>query len=132
MRFTSSSKNGIFVGGDIGTGLHDDVSESMTFSVPYYDHTLLIWEMGFMVSSQNRQILEVGRYNSSFNFRHTASISDLKVYDSEGNLVPDATIQGSDGYYLLGGPTVVPEPSTILLYGSGLAVLGLAAWRRKK
>ena len=30
-----------------------------------------------------------------------------------------------------GGPTVVPEPSTLLLLSSGLAILGFA-WRKKR
>jgi hypothetical protein len=56
--------------------------------------------------------------------RNSADISYFTLTDNYIGIA-DLTITGS---YT---PPVIPEPGTILLLGTGLAVIGLAAWRRK-
>jgi hypothetical protein len=58
-------------------------------------------------------------------FSHTLQITGAQVYDSNGNLVPDASLISESGF----NPNAVPEPSSFLLLGSGL--LGIATISRR-
>jgi hypothetical protein len=50
------------------------------------------------------------------------SITSASVYDSNGNLVPDASLISDSGFTVSSSP--VPEPSPIFLLGTGTALLG--------
>lgn len=94
-------------------------------------------------------------------FSGYTSSTDIYVYDSSGNLVYSTSNMGLDGNpmfwgygYYLGiskvvllspesawspiidnvtfGSSSVPEPTSIFLLGTGLVVIGLPAWYRKK
>ena len=52
------------------------------------------------------------------------TISGASIYDSNGNLVSDATLVSQSGFSLTSAAT--PEPSSIFLLGTGISLLGLA------
>lgn len=57
-------------------------------------------------------------------FSNTATVQSVAVYDSAGNLVPEAVIQTASGVTYPTASTV-PEPSTIVLLGLGLVISGV-------
>jgi PEP-CTERM motif len=75
-------------------------------------------------------------FNSCFgqaSFLDTAQIVSITVEDSNGNLVPGATVTSLSGvdYSLPVQPTATPEPSTLVLLGTGLAGMGSAFLKRR-
>lgn len=55
------------------------------------------------------------------------TITGVSIYDSNGNLVPDATLVSQSGFSLTSAAT--PEPSSIILLATGVLLLGLATRR---
>ncbi|MCA9469950.1 MAG: PEP-CTERM sorting domain-containing protein [Nitrospira sp.] len=65
-------------------------------------------------------------------FIGSAVVTGLEVLDLNQNLIPNAIVNSESGFnYQAGFPhtPTIPEPSTILLWGTGLA--GLIGWRVK-
>jgi hypothetical protein len=57
------------------------------------------------------------------------TISGASIYDSNGSLVPGATLVSQSGFTLSSAAT--PEPSSIFLLATGVALLGLATRRSR-
>lgn len=55
------------------------------------------------------------------------TITGASIYDSNGNLVSNATLVSQSGFSLTSATT--PEPSSIFLLGTGVSLLGLATRR---
>lgn len=55
------------------------------------------------------------------------TITGASIYDSNGNLIPNATLVSQSGFSLTSAAT--PEPSSIFLLGTGVSLLGLATRR---
>lgn len=64
-------------------------------------------------------------------FSHTADIVGFEVFDTQGNLVPDALVRSTDGtvYRTLGSVGTVPEPGSPALVAG--ALLGVGVLRRR-
>jgi hypothetical protein len=67
----------------------------------------------------------------SSDFFHTLALTGLVPYDQDGNPVLGATFgSGSGQRYTIEGVDAVPEPGTMLLFGTGLA-MGIRRLRRR-
>lgn len=69
----------------------------------------------------------LGSYSATSNFADTLGIASVFAEDSNGNIVSNSRITTGSGVYL-----PVPEPATLALMGTGLAVLGFARRRKKQ
>jgi PEP-CTERM motif-containing protein len=79
------------------------------------------------------------------NFLDTATLTEVLVFDTDGNLIPDVTITAASGavYPLAAtgpspppsppppGSVAVPEPPALALISLGFGTIGCAAWRRR-
>ena len=72
----------------------------------------------------------LGRFSTQAvaSFGDTATLTEILVFDADGNLIPDVTITSASGtiYPLtVGGGVALPEPATLLLVTAGaVALLG--------
>jgi len=76
-----------------------------------------------------------GPFSGSVNFSNTATLASVEAIDSNGNVIPDVYLELGDGTLLgpdgfVPSPSAVPEPSTVVLLGSGILSL-VGAARRK-
>jgi len=78
------------------------------------------------------------------NFLDTATLTEVLVFDADGNPIPGVTISAASGtaYPLAGagppsppppppGPVAVPEPPALALISLGLGMISCDAWRRR-
>jgi hypothetical protein len=75
-----------------------------------------------------------GVYSSVVDFRDTGVLSTIHAFDINGNELTDFTVTAESGFDYPTGPLgATPEPGTLLLFGSTMTGLGLAArWRRHR
>jgi len=64
-------------------------------------------------------------------FLHTGKLIAVKLFDSFGNEITDASLLSESGFDYL-NVSAVPEPSTYALMLAGIGLVGLAARRRKR
>jgi hypothetical protein len=73
-----------------------------------------------------------GTGSGTADFYNTMTLTGLLPKDANGNPVLDAQFSsGSGTQYSLNGVKPVPEPGSLLLFGTGMAVMALAYKRRR-
>ena len=116
----------------------DGASErgDLTFRLPYFGNLanleISFQAEGFCGNTRAGNLTNVGCMTTA-SFLGSADVIGLDVFDLDGNFVPDAIAISESGFDYQAGfqqPPEIPEPSTMLLFGTGLA--GLAAWRFRK
>jgi hypothetical protein len=76
------------------------------------------------------QSLYIDSNHGSLDFLHTGLVGAAVVLDSNGDVVPNATITSDSGFdYTQPLPNPAPEPATFGMIAAGLAVL---AWRMRR
>jgi PEP-CTERM motif len=115
-----------------------DVDSIVHFLIPFTAETPFYVEMrptlsaqfglpGITIDALNDGKTAVIEGHAIGDFSHTGVFEAATVLDASGNPLPDAIIESASGFdYRAGfGATPVPEPATFILFGFGLAGLGL-------
>jgi hypothetical protein len=72
--------------------------------------------------------LQHGAGTADADFSNTMRVSNIQFFDDNGQVIPDVQVVGSDGAVY--PYNVVPEPSTLALFGAGSIGLLFARFRR--
>lgn len=71
--------------------------------------------------------------SSTVDFLHSANLMAAVVLDVNGDQILGSQISSQSGFnYAAGFVSAVPVPAALPLFGTGLAVMGLIGWRRKR
>jgi len=120
---------GLMVNNTSGTG---SVPGTEFFSLPFTLGTLLPVDVLLFGGVAFLDFANPNPYNASgtADFSHTASLSQVEIVNAAGNPISGASISAASGTrYPLSPLNVVPGPSTLILFVTGMLGMGLA--RRK-